>query len=83
VSDEELQTMLQAFALTGIPAATLAGLRDGSLVAVPRDKLVALATPKSASRVVNPWTEIARMNEAAEAILAAAARRARAEAGHE
>jgi hypothetical protein len=77
VSDEELQTMLQAFALTGIPAATLAGLRGGSLVAVPRDKLVALATPKSASRVVNPWTEIARMNEAAEAILAAAALRTR------
>jgi len=30
-------TLEQAAELTGIPAATLAGLRDGSLVAVPRE----------------------------------------------
>lgn len=49
LTKHSLRAVAQAL---GIPAATLAGLRDGSLVAVPREPTVGIDFASSPSRVI-------------------------------
>lgn len=46
-------TLAEVAEMTGIPAATLAGLRDGSLVAVPREPTDAM--------VLQGWLHLSRL----------------------